>query len=376
MITSAQFALRILAALFAFGIATHGAAAPGRADKAADAQPLAGLVTEFFSSANQSVFVSFTRHWIHPSQTITETNLTQKDGTILQFIPFDHDYYAFIRKDQYYLIAHSVSNSILSTSDFLKADSLQGFDGEHYWFLSLNKPHGWKDETNGGTDEIQKERTFSFNRLELIPAKEGQRNPGDPKMDVQLASQLGLVREFSSVAQLGYPELLEPHVLRSGDSLTLQLRVGGQISAVIKGKQNHPSRIEYSMNDRRISLASDLDYSKNTITINRTLDGHKVFEAEYRVFSMSLPDKNTDSNLFSWRRYIDAAGNVMSTMSEDNSTYEVKILPNGTIKPGTASIHQNTHLPPYRNWVLGAFVILSFSAPVLFKWMTGINKKQ
>jgi hypothetical protein len=66
----------------------------------------------------------------------------------------------------------------------------------------------------------------------------------------------------------------------------------------------------------------------------------------------------------------------MSTMSEDNSTYEVKILPNGTIKPGTASIHQNTHLPPYRNWVLGAFVILSFSAPVLFKWMTGINKKQ
>ena len=130
------------------------------------------------------------------------------------------------------------------------------------------------------------------------------------------------------------------------------------------------------MNDRRISLASDLDYSKNTITINRTLDGHKVFEAEYRVLSMSLPDKNTDSNLFSWRRYIDAAGNVMSTMSEDNSTYEVKILPNGTIKPGTASIHQNTHLPPYRNWVLGAFVILSFSAPVLFKWMTGINKKQ
>ena len=371
MIVQIQSVIRTLLALCIFVIGTHGGPATVRAETTADSQPLASLVTEFIKSANHSVFVSFTRHLVYPININSETNVTLKDGTIVEIVTLDNDYYAFIRTDPYFLIAHSVSNSILSPNDFLKADSLEGFDGEHYWFLSLNKPDRSVYQTHGGTQES----SFSFNRLALIPAKEAQRNSGDPAMDVQLMSQLELVREFSSVAQLGYPELLEPQVLHSGDSLMMQPRLGRKISAKIIGKLNRPNRIEYSINDPRISLASDLDYSQNKITVNRTIEGHKVFVGKYNILSMSLPDKKSDTNIFSWRRYKDAAGDVISTISEYNSTYQVKILPNGTIKPGVTPIHQNTNAPGSRKMVLGAFLILSLSVPFLIKWLTVLKNK-
>ncbi len=371
MIVHIQSVVRALVALCIFVIGSHGAAATVRAETSADSQPLVDLVTEFLKSANHSVFVSFTRHWIYPNNTITETEVTLKNGVIGKFIPLDNDYYAFMRNDPYFLIAHSISNAILSPSDFLKADSLEGFDGEYYWFLSLNKPDRSVYETKDGTQQS----TFSFNRLALFPAKEAQHNSGDPAMDAQLMSQLGLVREFSSVAQLGYPELLEPQILHSGDSLTMQPRLGRKISAKIIGKHNRPNRIEYTINDPRIGLASDLDYSQNTITVSQTIEGHKVFAAKYNILSMSLPDKKPDTNMFSWRRYKDAAGDLACTMSENNSTYEVKILPSGTIKPGIAPIHQSTNAPQSQKMVLGAFLILSLSVPLLIKWATELKNK-
>ena len=372
MIVHIQSVVKTLVAFCCiFVIGTHGAAATVRAETSADSQPLVDLVTEFLKSANHSVFVSFTRHWIYPDNTIAETDVILKNGVIGKFIPLDNDYYAFMRNDPYFLIAHSVSNSILSPNDFLKADSLEGFDGEYYWFLSLNKPDRSVYETKDGTQQS----TFSFNRLALFPAKEAERNSGDPAMDGQLMSQLGLVSEFSSVAQLGYPELLEPQILHSGDSLTMQPRLGRKISAKIIGKQNRPNRIEYTLNDPRIGLASDLDYSQNTITVSRTIEGRKVFAAKYNILSMSLPDKKPDTNMFSWRRYKDAAGDLACTMSENNSTYEVKILPSGTIKPGIAPIHQRTNSPQSQKIVLGAFLILSLSVPLLIKWATKLKNK-
>jgi hypothetical protein len=155
----------------------------------------------------------------------------------------------------------------------------------------------------------------------------------------------------------------------------MQQRLGRKISAKIIGKLNRPNRIEYSINDPRISLASDLDYSQNKITVNRTIEGHKVFVGEYNILSMSLPDKKLDTNIFSWRSYKDAAGDVISTISEYNSTYQVKILPNGTIKPGVTPIHQNTNAPGSRKMVLGAFLILSLSVPFLIKWLIVLKKQ-
>jgi hypothetical protein len=364
----AQSARRFLWILFMFIIASKGATAPFREESIENLPPLEGLVTEFFRSANHSAFVSFTRHWIYPAATINETKITQNDGTTIEFFPLDNDYYAFMRKDPYFLIAHSVSNAILSPNDLLKADSLSGFDGEYYWSLSLNKPLGSIDETKGDNGEIKQERAFSFNRLELIPAKEGQRNPG------AVASQLDYVRELTSVAQLGYPELINPEILTSGQWLTVQPRLGGKILAKMIGTTNRPHRIEYSMSDPQLGLASNLDYSKNTITLHQTKENHRISEVEYKILSVNLPDLNANSNLFSWRRYKDAAGDLVSMMTENNNTYQIKILTNGNIKQGITPIYQGNNPSQGRKWgILGGLMVLSFSSAFLIQRISRLN---
>jgi hypothetical protein len=327
---------------------------------------LARLVTEFLKSANHSVFVSFNRQILHPRQTIANSRHTLANGSTAEITLWDSNYFAFFRSGAEFLIAHSASQPLLQYSDVMMADKLIGFDGEYYWSLDLKKPVQLLLAGTGGTNVEAPQTTLSFNTLALVPAQEAQRKLGEFTADVKLASILGMQHECTAVAQLGFSELLDPHVRKTAGSIALKTSFGKIVSARILGESNRPDKVEYVLDESSSALATELDYSQNAITVNKTAGGDLFLRTQYKILIVDYPGILRDKTIFSWRKYREDAGDLISTVTEKGNTHQISIGERGAIQPEGALIKV---APRSRKFALAIFVILSLTATVAVIWL-------
>jgi hypothetical protein len=285
------------------------------------------LYNAFLAGPAQPVFVAFDREILVPKREYQDKEVRLSDGRVIRMRTPSKDFFGMLKADERMLLSYSLAFKVTSVDTFNQADTLQGFDGNEYWSLSLNNPIKMLSaKTGGGIVQTNQ----SLNRLRIVPRSEVSADLGGTTPYIPTANLVGLLDEGLLVSQFGCSRTLERAPTTSTGGW-LQLNVKGSTGPIRAKKSNLasnglPKSIEYPSPTGKGSILVELSQEEDTITITRGSGGRVYTKIIYHIIAAYQPQSPRDlTPLFSWKAYQKDAGPVKVTLRTNHSDFASEI---------------------------------------------------
>ncbi len=330
----------------------------------ADDGRLGHLYLRFLANDGNSLgFVAFSRELVFPQQ---RRPATTNYGSYQTIGDSRFWYYAYCWEGQKYVIALSKRNVVSNVTELGSADSLEGFDGQFYWSLTLNYPTRSYRE---GKDHVFDTLVEAHNSLDLIPKDEPAWEKANSVRDPMVAALNERIAECRRVTQFGCSYLLAQSPRIKENTLILKAAelptnvLNGEILVEITGSTSRPQTLSYSggpPHGMPPAFIVSNDYARDTMTIDRlSVRGtQKAFEVRYGLLASEIPTAAALDSLFSWRTYVTNFGEVVA-----------EIVTNGVtrgIDPSLLQAGQHPSKPkPVGKMPPKAFVVLFFGVTIV-----------
>lgn len=348
-----------------------------------DAGQLETLYNAFLAGPGQPVFVAFDREILVPKREFQDKEIRLSDGRVIRMRTPSKDFFGMLKVDDRILLSYSLTFKVTSVDTFNQADTLQGFDGNEYWSLSLNNPIKMLSaETRGGIVQTNQR----LNRLRIVPRSEVSSDLGGTTPYIPTANLVGLLGEGLLVSQLGCSRTLERAPTSTGSWLLLSVEGSTE---PIRAKESNlapnglPKTIEYPSPTGKGSILVELSQEENTITITRRSGERDYTKILYHILAAYQPQIPRDlTPLFSWKAYQRDAGPVKVTLRTNHSDFAAEIADEAKLevkRPLPTSVAfanlQHQGVGVRRTLVLGSLALLTTVASVfLFRSLKTPNK--
>lgn len=294
---------------------------------------LSSLYDAFIAGPSQPVFVAFEREILVPKRAPQDKETRLSDGRVIRMKTPGKDYFGFLRADERMLLSYSLTVEVTNIDSFAHADTLQGFDGNEYWSLSLNYPiQMLSARSRGGTVQTNK----ALNRLRIVPRSELSADVGGATQYIPTVNIVELLHEGLLVSQFGCSRPLEG-APTSTDSW-LQLSAEGSREP-IRARQSNlspnglPKTIEYPSASGYDDMLVELSQEDNTLTITRRARGRVYLKILYHILAVYQPQSPLNvSPLFSWKTYQGDAGPLEITLRTNHSDFVAGIGKDGEVE--------------------------------------------